>query len=425
MRRTLILVALGLAVVSGLIALLWPSSEAALSDEQRDAARKVPPAPGTVFSSTVAIAMAHDAGIIGSRRRGDERGAAHRGRSPEESKKAEATLIEQLIAVHAIASQAEVSDSLQKNADLAAKEVEHYCEEARKASEQMPFKDSTRQKDAASYLAPRVDWVTRPPRLGTLHLPKPLTDRVEAAGKAWLGAITAADVAGLDFSWMTDLRAFDSWGLTSDGPAADPEIVMPEGDWPPLPNYSLFTTYTKLRLAQALGTGAFIEASTDIHHIADLLHGQGMLISEMVAIHALKLERVAFDSAVAQHLNVSGWTPFPIEDLDRLRGVERYSFSFFWPGVDPKVMKKALSCTPTPCAALAEGTWSHALIGDLSPDDTRGSFQKLADSANCDQGLLQSIRESPSLSVEKAREGFAGPSPLLQMFPPTAKPAGN
>jgi hypothetical protein len=321
------------------------------------------------------------------------------------------TLIDQLIAIRAIASQAEVSSFLQRNADAAAKYVDRFCEESNRLKKKSPLRESTRERDAASYLAPLIDWETDPPRHRKLHLPEILTEKIKAAESRWPAAITAEDLAGLNFDWMRELRTFDHWSMLGAGPIT--ERNGPDFDHA-LPHYAFFMHWSKLRFAYALELGGLAEASADVRHLAHLVHTQGVLITELIALMILKVEREAYDVAGGE---IAGVEPYRVEELDRLRKLTRYSGSFFYPGVDPAVLKKALDCAPSPCPLLFEGSWLDAHVGELAGENTGLDIIEVYGAAGCDTSLLGHLPRQPA-SIEAARTLLDGPPELENLYPP-------
>lgn len=317
----------------------------------------------------------------------------------------------QLQAIHQVASQMDVSTYLEKNAELAAKHVERFCEEARKAPR--PYAPSARSQDAATFLAPRIDWATEPPIEGTLHVPASITQLLTADG--WEERIADLDLSGLEPRWLSELLPYDHWELTTAGP---PSKLAPGADFGgALPLYTFFVHWTKLRFARAFRFGDFLEASREVRHLANLLSTQNVVLAQVIAAILLKVEERAFLVATRRGLSVPGWAPAgTAEDLDRLRRIDRVSYAFFLPGVSEKVMARALDCAPARCTAITEGAWSHATVGELSSEDTREGFGRIVEDSGCQGPLLAKIREGQKLSLHEAHVQYEGTSPLLREF---------
>lgn len=319
-----------------------------------------------------------------------------------------ASLIEQLIAIHAIASQADVSAYLEHNAELAAERIDAFCAEAKKLPPAPLLRESPHLRDAAPYLGPRVDW-NAPPRSGSLHLPEDVAERADAEG--WLDAITPSDVAPVDFGWLRELAAFDHWSLAPRQPApGEPFDAVIE-----LPDYLQFRRWARLRFHQALRSGDLLQASSEVRHLADLLYDQGFVLAVQYAAMLLEVERSAYELARARGLNVDGWTPASAEDLKRFRRLDRVAYGFLMPGVDPEISRRALTCVPSPCSALLEGAWAHVTVGEFAPRSTTDEFWTLP-SSNCSAGLLRQIRGAEGRSAEEAKEMLSDASPLERPF---------
>lgn len=326
-----------------------------------------------------------------------------------------ASFLEQLIAIHAIASQADVSLFLEDNAALAAKHVARFCKESSELGPS-PFHDGPHLRDAAERMASESDWA-EPERFGRLHLPDPLADRVSAAAERWPEVLNAADFSTLDFSWLGGLAAFDHWSLVQAKPWVDPPI--PDLVFA-IPNYVTLMRWAKLRWAQALARGDVTVAASELRHLAALIRSHQILLAEMVSIQFLVIEREAYDAALRRGLDVSGWQPADEAEVQNRRRLTRVEASFLFPGVDPAVMRQALSCAPAPCVALGEAAWVHVTIGAFSPDDSGAAFWSLADGAECDHDLINSIRAGAPMSAERARQVFEGTSPFERAFGPAA-----
>ncbi len=311
------------------------------------------------------------------------------------------------MALHAIESQAALSAYLQRNAEIAAATIDEYCAAAAPLARPP---ETSRLRDAALYLGPRVDWA-EPVRQGALHLSEERLART--TGEAWLTTITPADLPQ-DVSWMGELAAFDHWSVRPRARVPDEPYV----DVVEIPNYLQLRAWARLRWARALTAGDLRETSRDVNHLAALLRSQGLIIAVMISLALQQDERVAFEAATARGLVVPGWEPASAETLALSRRLDRAGFAFLAPGVDPAVTQRALSCIPTPCAAVMEGAWSHATIGEFAPDNTSAAFWALAEPyAACSPGLLTQIRAATEIPPERARAMFDVENPLEKAFP--------
>jgi hypothetical protein len=386
-----------------------PPSRAAASEPDRELERE----PERVRAQRPALppprfAAAASPNAVGGRAPGGPGDLA----SPRTSSAIDPVGFRQIQAAHELASQMDVSAYLEKNAQLAEAKVDKLCDEANKLPKAPLYPKSERKADAGAFLAPRIDWDTEPQLFGALHLSEARIAGLD--GEGWEERLGELDLAGLDFSWMKQLLAYDAWDLLSAGP---PSKLRPGADFgQALPLYAFFIHWSKLRFAHAFRFGDFADASLEVRHVAALLDTQKVVLAQVIAVIILRNEERAFQVARARGLGAgTGWAPIAsAEDLDRRRQLDRISSSFFLPGVSPKVMSRALRCVPAPCTAITEGAWSHASFGELSPEDTRGAFARIMQDSGCGGRMIERVAEGRTLSVKQAHEAYGGESPLTR-----------
>jgi hypothetical protein len=290
--------------------------------------------------------------------------------------------VEQLFALHDMSAQMAVSALLERNADEAARSVDKYCEKARQLDGDARFKDSSANptagsdQDAAYFLAPLVDWFTGqapgpnfvPQQRGLLHLPEALSARIDAAKRNWTTELNSSDVASLDFSWMKLALQYAHWSLASAGPIAD-------------------------------------------QHLAWLVHTTGGTIADNVSLRMSGLSGATFKVASQAGVLPSGLVSADPAAMTQLDELSRAGAAFFWPGVEPAVMKRARDCAPSPCSSFMEGAFLRKTLGQLSPANTDDAFWSIGESIqSCDKGLLDLVRLSQPKSNEQALS-------LLQTLP--------
>jgi len=342
-------------------------------------------------------------------------------------------VVQRLNEMKSIASQVQVSTLLQRNADEAVKTVESYCERARQLRERSPFEPHRQIKEggeAAYFLAPLIDWFTAqarmpdwaPQRIGLLHLPETVTARINAAGQNWPTTLSHADVGQLDFGWMRQTLAYTYWSLAAAGPLAE---LDGEPDLGVLaPDYRFFLNWAKLRYVEALWRGDLDEATIEVQHLAMLIHTNEGAIPDNLAVQVLGLVVPALKVAAQRGILPSGLVPPDPTVLAQFRDLSRASESYFWPGVPADVMKRALSCAPSPCAALLEGAYMRNSVGQLSPEQTDADLWAIYESSNCDEAMMQVIKRAPPKNNFQAlamlRPG--APLPLERLFGLTPLP---
>lgn len=320
-----------------------------------------------------------------------------------------ASVLAQLQAIHAIEAQVEVSAQLVENATLAAQKVERYCERTQATRDPTPKPPRSCDRDAGPYLRERIDWAD-PPLQGSLHLPELLTQRLAAAGYQWVGAISPAEVDVLDFRWMKELQDYDCWRLVV--PEVPPKVVRPPSTSFDFPSYVGLMRWAQLRLDQAVRHGDTLAASAEVRHLAQLIAGHQILLSEVSAMKLLEYEAQARQALVASGADPGPWTTPGMAELEERRRLARISATFLYPGVGPEVSRRALECTPAPCTALFEAAWLHRSIGAFSADDTKDTFSALLSRYGCNPTMLHHIDAMGEMSAEVARSTFEGGSPL-------------
>jgi hypothetical protein len=166
--------------------------------------------------------------------------------------------------------------------------------------------------------------------------------------------LSVADTTGLDFNWLTQLSDFDHWSLATLGPTAESAASVDPFSLP-IPSYWLLVYYAKLRFVRALGDGNVADAMNEVQHLADLIHSNGIAIADAVASRIVGVES-QFIAVAAQHgySGVDNYAPLDPADAVAFHDIALAGFAFIYPGVDDAVAKRALSCMPSPCAALSE-----------------------------------------------------------------------
>ena len=218
---------------------------------------------------------------------------------------------------------------------------------------------------------------------------------------------------------MSQLGQFDHWSLATVGPLAEQAAEVDPFNMP-IPDYQTLMDWAKLRLLQALATGDAGTALGDVQHLADLIASNGIFFATQAAAYIVWYQQ-QFDGAAGLPLPPRK-PPFADQaDYERFQDVALTGVAFMFPGVDPAVAKRALACSPTPCAILGEQIGlrrEYDSFTDTAEDE--GSFE-LADQSSCDRTYLQLIETSPSAGIE-ALDGMMGSELLLEkLFGPEVR----
>ena len=285
-----------------------------------------------------------------------------------------------------------LGEALAKNAANADKFVDKLCSETAKLKQHPSMPDNAGTKaDAAEFMAPRVDYekpLDQPP--GSLHLSDELRTKLRDA--EWLSKITDEDLAGRDFSWMAALQQFDHWSYLGAGRLRDlPEADALHGS---IPNYSSLIGWTKLRYALAARRGDAAAASAEVHHLADLIASQGLLISQMVALAIYRLQSS------------------DLEGLQKTRELSFASMYFAYPGVDPETVRKAMNCSLAPCVALAEAAAINKSFGSAAGSDNLALLNQLASEKGCEPALFARINGTREMITSEALDVISDDLPL-------------
>jgi len=178
--------------------------------------------------------------------------------------------------------------------------------------------------------------------------------------------------------------------------------------------------WAKLRLVQALATGDASAALGDVQHLADLIASNGILIAELSAAHIVFYEQQFEGAASSSGLTLLAATPPFADQADyqRFHDLALAGAAFMFPGVDPAVAKRAVGCSPTPCAILVEQiTLRREYDSFTDTAEDQGCFG-LADQSGCDRTLFETLEASPSAGVELL-DGYMGSElPLEKLFGP-------
>jgi hypothetical protein len=303
-----------------------------------------------------------------------------------------------------------LGEALAKNAANAEKFVDKLCGESAKLKAHPALPDTAgTNADAAAFMAPRIDYekpLDQPP--GSLHISDEL--RAKLRDSDWLSKVTDEELAGRDFSWMTALAQFDHWSYLGAGRLRDlPEADALHGS---IPNYSSLMAWSKLRYALALRRGDARAASAEVRHLADLIASQGLLISQMVAVAIYRLDVPARAAAQAAQQDVSAWAAPDLDGLQKTRDLSFASMYFGYPGVDPATVRKAMSCSLSPCVALAEAAAINKSIGGIGGGDNLALLNQLADEKGCEAALFTRINGTHEMVTGEALDVISDDLPL-------------
>ncbi|MFT3840826.1 MAG: hypothetical protein QM723_27805 [Myxococcaceae bacterium] len=286
---------------------------------------------------------------------------------------------------------------MKKNAAEAEKEIDRFCDENKKVKSAHLFPDAGGTRDAAIFMLNRIDWEDDVRPKGTLHLPEPLRKHIRTAGADWPTALSADDLAGLDFSWLRELQQYDTWSVASFGPLRDDRPLAFASS--PIPNYVSLMEWAKLRFVRAFVDGDLASADAEVRHLAALIESQGIVIADAIAVAVMRIDAQARAAAVAAGRDFGSWAQVDDGEAASYRRVSLSGPYFFAPGVSEAVVKKAHGCLANPCSALAEGLGMQLSFAPYSDGSTRALVEGYAQQSGCSQSLLDRVRQSPPMEA--------------------------
>jgi len=208
--------------------------------------------------------------------------------------------------------------------------------------------------DAGAFLNERLPWSTGVaphskdyPGDGTFAL----VDAQETLARLFprnrpLTDAEAATLAALDFGWMSEIRRFGEWSLSTDYPVAGKPPRWFHQD--AVPRAKVLQSWAKLRLLHGRHTKTVTAASEDVAHLAWLL-----LRTES---HLLGIVGTAILTDLARadvgDQRTHSWARFTKDDAKRLSRVALAGPSFFYPTIDVDTQRALVVQGRT-----AEGLW--------------------------------------------------------------------
>jgi hypothetical protein len=245
-----------------------------------------------------------------------------------------------------------------------------------------------------------VDWEGRPGRIGSLHVSPVVTEHVRASTE-WLAVVTDTDLAGLDFSWLKQLLAFDVWTFSGDGAAEELTYSAIASN---IPNFVSLQTNAKLRFSRALRDGDWNDAVREVRHLAYLVHTLSNAVAEAISFTLLRIEVRAREQATRLGVDLSTLPPLP--DATLLQAHRDTSVKTGWfvaPGVPEAVRRRALECSAVKCTTVLEGL---ALHSSLRPWATPGSMESYLEDVRglgCEPSLVARLPRMPPATLDELK----------------------
>jgi hypothetical protein len=207
-------------------------------------------------------------------------------------------------------------------------------------------------------------------------------------------ALTPADYAGFDFTWMTELLEYDVWLMSTSGPLRD--LNIDNFFEAPIPNFVSLQQWSKLRLAKGLNENDLARASLEVRHLADLCGSTNILIGEMIRAAILGIERAMYEK-------LGQPVPDALPSAEEALAFRRTTFAsmyFLFPGVPKAVREKAIACSAARCSAITEALGISGGARNVVPE-AQENFDWLMKQSPCDSALADSIDKSASVTSEQ------------------------
>lgn len=307
----------------------------------------------------------------------------------------------------------------QFRADVTA-QVDLFCEQQALLGAEPWFHEPRPPGDAGPLLNEWLRVASGPPGLeeSPLRLPAHLLLLQKAESREdWM--TSDLDLSSLDFGWMRQMHAFDHWNAIPRAsiPPDKPFDLMSAS----LPELSLLTLWSKLRLRHAIEKGTPLDGVRDVRQLAWLAYRTDTLVGGMVAISLLKLEHKL-------HATLENpppdWRPLSPEQIKRFTAVLWSAPAFSSIASPAEVSRKARACEPAigRCIGMVEA----AMLGRFLEPYAKGAYREAyaglkADSAagTCPTQLLAALWEQGhTVTDAQATPGTRDERPLAARLIP-------
>jgi len=93
-------------------------------------------------------------------------------------------------------------------------------------------------------------------------------------------------------------------------------------------------------------------------------------------------------------VDVSSWPEASEAQRAGYRTAALDGLNFFYPGVSPAVMQRALQCVPSPCTSLTEAIGLHHALAGYDSADALAPLEAMVSSITCSNAALQQARRA-------------------------------
>ena len=223
------------------------------------------------------------------------------------------------------------------------------------------------EKDASTYLNPHLTWEgskSQPAPGDEFGLPKEWKEKLKGWHWDWVKHHDEAVAGKFNFQFLKDLSKYEYWALDKHSPMADAIEAKVQWHLLPIPNYSLFQTWAKLRFLTVNNQTEALVAVNEVRHLMRLIYTNESLVSNMVVVALLGIEMQITDYwRVAKGYRIE-WQPTTPE-LRTAAKRALYAWPAFFDFSTPEEVWTATfsnsSSLPGACAGAKEKSFSNSI----------------------------------------------------------------
>lgn len=274
-------------------------------------------------------------------------------------------------------------------------------EDAKVLSKSDLFNRGTRgTSDAAPFLNPKIPWELGGGEVSPAQLTlPPAVSEIANFNTNFMEARPDWKTLNLDFSWMQELRQFDTWSFDLHGPKFGSGEMYSLAR-APVPSYSTLIVWSKLRLLKGREDGDVLSALQEVRQLGLLSLSSENLVGAMTALAILKNETRFLESLPEPTRAKVAWSPLSHDELDRAKRFLFAGASFVDARLSDEVFERLSRLTPGLCQRVQEGLYSALTFRRLMLEEQAAAyarFDKLVTDTNdsCRDSFLRRLWKDP------------------------------